>query len=341
MSHYNTTKSQRLSNLELLRILSMMGVLIVHADFGALGTPTLREQQPLYLITRVVIEAFAVVAVNVFVLLSGWFGIKLKAKGLCNLLFQCAFFLFGIYGLCVTMGIEKLGVDGIKKCLMMSENVWFIKCYLGMYIFAPALNMFVKKGEKRTIETVLIAFFVFQTVYGFLSNGAEYILRGYSAFSFMGLYLLARYIRIYAPSWSQWSAARSALAYTLISLVTAACMLTFIQLDKFTYFVSFMDYASPLVIAGAVYLLLAFSKLRFQNKAVNWVASSCFAVYLLHFILFPKYMTPWIQGIASDNSGMLMPIKITGLLLAFFTTAIIVDKIRLFIWNRFIAPQIK
>lgn len=335
--------SVRLSNLELLRILSMMGVLIVHADFGALDTPTLRElsAQPLYCITRVVIEAFAVVAVNVFVLLSGWFGIRLRTKGLCNLLFQCAFFLFGIYGLCVTMGIEKLGVDGIKKCLMMSENVWFVKCYLGMYIFAPALNLFIEKGEKRLVETVLIAFFVFQTIYGFLSGGAAYILRGYSAFSFMGLYLLARYIRTYAPSWSQWSAARNVLAYTLVSLATAACMLTFIRLDKFTYFVAFMDYVSPLVIAGAVYLLLTFSKLQFQSKVINWVASSCFAVYLLHFILFPKYMTPWIQGIASDNSGMLMLIKIACLLLAFFATAILVDKIRLFIWNRFIAPQFK
>lgn len=33
----------RLSNIELLRILSMLGVLIVHADFGALGEPTRAE----------------------------------------------------------------------------------------------------------------------------------------------------------------------------------------------------------------------------------------------------------------------------------------------------------
>ena len=30
---------QRLSNIELLRIISMFCVLIVHADFGALGIP--------------------------------------------------------------------------------------------------------------------------------------------------------------------------------------------------------------------------------------------------------------------------------------------------------------
>lgn len=47
-------KPSRLSNLELLRILSMFGVLIVHSDFGALDTPTLQELQtePLFCLSR-------------------------------------------------------------------------------------------------------------------------------------------------------------------------------------------------------------------------------------------------------------------------------------------------
>lgn len=334
-------KPSRLSNLELLRILSMFGVLIVHSDFGALDTPTLQELQtePLFCLSRILIEAFAVVSVNVFVLLSGWFGIKFKVKGLCYLLFQCAFFLFGIYGLCVVLGIESLGVDGIKKCLMLSDNVWFVKCYLGMYIFAPVLNMFVEKADRSVVKTVIIAFLVFQTIFGWLSNGAAFILSGYSAFSFMGLYLLARYVRTYQPSWSQRSAGKDALTYITLTLTTAVCMLLFIRLDKFTYFVTFMDYVSPLVIFGGVFLLLTFSKLQFQSKVVNWVATSCFAVYLQHFILFPQFMTPWIQHIAGHNNGIMILAKTSGLLFAFFSIAILVDKIRLFIWNHFIASR--
>lgn len=62
----------RLSNIELLRILSMLGVLIVHADFGALGEPTRAEllSTPTYTVIRTSLEAFAIVAVNVFVLIS-------------------------------------------------------------------------------------------------------------------------------------------------------------------------------------------------------------------------------------------------------------------------------
>ena len=94
----------RLSNIELLRIVSMFCVLIVHADYGALGWPDQSElfSNTNYTIIRTIIESLAIVAVNVFVLISGWFGIKFKWNSLLKLLFQCAFFslvyiVLGVY----------------------------------------------------------------------------------------------------------------------------------------------------------------------------------------------------------------------------------------------------
>ena len=137
----SSPQKKRLSNMELLRIISMFCVLIVHSDFGALNTPTKEELtlSPIYCI---------LVAVNVFVLLSGWFSITFKWKGICNLLFQCFFFTFGIYAVCILAGIDKFSMYGIRKCLMLSENLWFVKCYLGLYILAPALNIFIEKANK-------------------------------------------------------------------------------------------------------------------------------------------------------------------------------------------------
>ena len=95
------TAKSRLSNIELLRIFSMFGVLIVHADFGALGNPTHTELffTPVFTIMRTFIEAFAIVAVNVFVLISGWFGI--------NYCFNVHSFslVYGVYAVYVEFGI--------------------------------------------------------------------------------------------------------------------------------------------------------------------------------------------------------------------------------------------
>lgn len=146
-----TVKKVRSSNLELLRLLSMFFVLVVHADFQALGMPDRTEMTilPLFSVFRIIIEAFAIVCVNSFVLLSGWFGINFHIKSLCNLLFQCAFFLIGIYTFTILIGIEPLSISGIKRCLMLTNNVWFVKCYLGMFIMAPILNAFVEKLTKE------------------------------------------------------------------------------------------------------------------------------------------------------------------------------------------------
>ena len=327
----------RMSNIELLRIFSMLGVLIVHADFGALGWPTREEllNVPVYTVIRIFIEAFAIVAVNVFVLISGWFGINFRWSSLAKLLFQCAFFFFGIYIIGYLCGFIQIGLaKGFYKCLMLSDNAWFVKSYLGMFIFAPVMNSFIENYSRKHVKTFLICFFIFQSIYGWLSNGAAFILDGYSTFSFMGLYILARYVQIYKPVWSLWNIKRDLLVYFTFSICTALfiTLLTYSEKYNFLSYV-FTKYSSILIIFAALFILLAFSKLSFNNKIINWVASSCFAVYLFHFILFPQFISPLVRYIAKEYNGFMMLLLILILLICFYITAVLIDKIRIFIWN--------
>ena len=66
---------QRLSNIELLRIIAMFMILTVHADYWLLGIPTLEDIciSKVSVFTRILIEQLCVVGVNVFVLITGWF----------------------------------------------------------------------------------------------------------------------------------------------------------------------------------------------------------------------------------------------------------------------------
>lgn len=333
----------RQSNMELLRIISMLGVLIVHADFGALGLPSNVEItfMPCFCIVRTIIEAFAIVAVNIFVLLSGWFGITFRWNSICKLIFQCLFFTFGIYIICISLGIEVFNLDGIRRCLMLSENLWFIKCYLGLYILAPAMNIYIEKAKRKTIRNTLLCFFVFQCLYDWIAHSTTFIQGGYSAFSFIGLYLLARYVNVYRPEWSQYSKSRDFFIYSVFSLSTCAFFLLFAFLEKPVVISRFMDYSSPLIIVAALFILLLFSKLSFQNNLINAIAVSCLAVYLQHFIIFPRFMNIWIKNIANESEGIWMMICITGLLIAFFVMAILIDKVRLFLWNKLLDPIFK
>lgn len=195
----NVTKKTRDSNIELLRLIAMFLVLVVHADFWSLGCPTQEETlaTPMNAFCRFFFESLSVICVDVFVLISGWFGIRANAKSFCNFVFQCLFFTVGIYAVALSVGLTSLSLKGLLGCFAMINNYWFIKAYVGLYILSPVLNAFVEYAEEKTFRQVLLGFFLFQTLYAWISDGAEFFEHGYSTMSFIGLYLLARYVKVY------------------------------------------------------------------------------------------------------------------------------------------------
>lgn len=71
VANYSTTKSfSRLSNMELLRIISMILILVIHADFYSVP----------YSVPRWFVVEGADAGVNCFILISGYFGIHQKWK---------------------------------------------------------------------------------------------------------------------------------------------------------------------------------------------------------------------------------------------------------------------
>lgn len=71
----------------------MLLVLIVHANFKALGAPGNEDiNVDLFgFVMRYLTESISIVCVNVFVLISGWFGIKANFKRLAAFIFQILF----------------------------------------------------------------------------------------------------------------------------------------------------------------------------------------------------------------------------------------------------------
>lgn len=90
----NPKMKVRESNFELLRIIAMIMILVLHADFQSLGAPTRADiiSSPITSTLKVFFEMVSIVAVNVFILISGWFGIRPSIKGFCKFAFQYLFF---------------------------------------------------------------------------------------------------------------------------------------------------------------------------------------------------------------------------------------------------------
>lgn len=204
----------------------MFLVLLVHADFFSIGRPSTIDIQTNLLDStlRIFFEALSIVCVNVFVLISGWFGIRPSLKGISNFVFQCLFFLIGLYVLSLAIGTSTLSLKGIAGCFAATELNWFIKAYLLLYVLSPVLNAFVEHADQKTFRNVLIGFFIFTCTYGW-TGAANFMMGGYTTLFFIGLYLLARYIKIYQPRFAKFNRFTDLTIYLAVScLVTVICV---------------------------------------------------------------------------------------------------------------------
>ena len=175
------TQGPRQTNIEILRILATFMVLVVHADYWALGGPSYEDfvLSPANAWMRTIVASITIVCVNLFILISGWFGIKSSVKGLSNFIFQCAFFLFGSYVIMLVCHLTTFSVKGFLSCFCLTRGNWFIQAYVGLYILSPVLNAYIEKESKNHFRNFLIIFYLLQTIWG--RRGAlPCILQGYS-----------------------------------------------------------------------------------------------------------------------------------------------------------------
>ena len=270
---------------------AMFLVLVVHAAFFSLGFPnsntiiTNTFDQTIITFT----ESISIICVNVFILISGWFGIKLKIKSLSNFLFQIFFFLFSIYFIMIILGKASLSLKGILECLTITKWNWFIKAYLALFFFSPVLNTFVKNTDKRTFKLVLTTFYLLQTVYGCLDL-IDYYSNGYSVISFIGLYLLARYLNVYKPAITQKKQSFYIVVYficvILLTILTIVPAFLSISPNKINRIIEMLyAYICPIVIVEALAFFFIFEKMYIKTrykKLINTLAASSFAVFLLH-----------------------------------------------------------
>lgn len=334
-------KKVRYSNMELLRIVAMFLVLLVHADFFSLGAPEVTDcmNDTFNTALKVYFEAVSIACVDIFVCLSGWFGIKASFRGFSNFVFQCLFWLIGLYIATLLLGLSKISVDGIKGCFALTKLNWFIKAYALLYILSPVLNVFAETANKKLFKQVLISFFIFELIYGWIFSGStEHIQAGYSTISFVGLYLLVRFINIHKPTISMFP--KSYYAYYIVIspiLITIAYVTPpILGIKTIDLGMLWINYLSPYCISYALAMILYFSKLNIQNKCINWIAASSFAVFLLHTnpnIVW--HYKDFFLSLYNRLDGMPYWFITFGILLLVFIVALLIDQLRIIIWAYF------
>ena len=124
------------------------------------------------------------------------------------------------------------------------------------------------------------------------------------------------------------------ILYISISIVTAFCSLsmTYWWGKEGTFL---FQNSSPFIIISTVYFFLFFTKVSLSCRFVNWVSASCFAAYIIHcspFVFYPFYVNVIKSWYVSETDTLFLLYTI-GIIFCFFIFSILLDKVRIVVWN--------
>ena len=282
----------RNSNIELLRIVSMLMIVILHflmhgqiLKWSAFGS----KEYAIYWM----IEAFVFVSVNAFVLISGYFLClsEFKVSRLMRIWFQVLF--YSIICTIFCMAIEGVSLKSLVKAIvpLTAKQYWFATTYVLMILFSPLINMAIREMNRKqhqlAVWLIAIILCAMPTVFVW---ERDLITKGMDYTWFLALYIIAAYIRKYGiPKWMTMKVC--IWTYVICSLITGGVRIPLGILSNhlgFGYTLSglFFRYNSMLVAGASIALFCFFLQLRIRegglNRLILQVAPLTFAVYLIH-----------------------------------------------------------
>ena len=281
-------------------------------------------------------------AVNTFILISGYFSIRPKAKSFFNLYLVCAFYAGILYVSHLYLTGSHLNRWVIYNTLMpfglweKSTHWWFIPNYMILYMLSPMLNKLIDNISKREFRLFLLLQAIVVFYFGWYRNMVWNDL-GLNFINFVFLYFIGRYIALYSNESKFVANGGGGLLWLLFGVIMGIISwlvnMTNIQIS---WMVFTEQYNSPLCIASAISLFMSFKLIHIrQNRVINWLAASALPIYLVHnnFYIISETLYKSITHIYDNNS---MPATY-GLLFAISVAIVVgipvIDKLRLLITN--------
>jgi len=270
---------ERLSNLELLRIICILMVLVLHylnsIMGGALGNTTEGTKQ---YYTICFIESLCIIAVNCFVIISGYFMINkssIKLDKPINLILISIFYGGALYILSVILHINSFTKGGFLASLIFIYGAkWFIGSYIALFLLMPFLNRIVVALDRKKYQQLLIVLLVMFSLIPTVLPEVSYNDSGYGVLSFITLYFLGGYLKLHYKA--NKSKTYYFIIYLVCSLVTTVAVLSKLRIN------SWWNYNSIVNVISSISLFLFFSKINIKSKIINYLSTFSFSVYIIH-----------------------------------------------------------
>ena len=308
------------SNIELLRIIAMLGVIILHYNNASIGGGFKYAEYgsaDYYVIST--FESIFICAVDLFILISGYFMVNDQKRNLIKpikLVVQLIIFKLGTYLFYVCVGRSVFSSSLLINSII--PNNYFVILYVVLYLISPYINIVIRsldsKQQKKMVMILVGVFSIYASVTDIICHFKGVALKGLSPIGFDGnqagytivifvlMYIIGAYIRLNEDKFKKRKTA--GLLVTLLVLVAVDVSWPYLSRLLGSYKSIAYSYHNPVVITMAIVAFLIFFRMDIGEKPIiNKLAKGGFSVYLLHQVFF-NYLN--IQHYAKGNMFILI-----------------------------------
>lgn len=273
----------RESNFELLRVICMIMIVTLHTLGHGGGLDNIQVSSTNFFIAHL-LKSLSIVAVNCYVLISGFFGInsEFKIKKLLDLYIQVFFYSIIISALFWITGIESISIGGILQAIfpVTMKTWWFMSVYLVLYMLTPYINKLLKILSFKEFSGLLIILLFTFVIWPSLPLFRPIDIQdGYSLYNFIVLYTIGAYISKFYKD-KRFNKSILLVIYLLSSTMLAILNVSLARIISRNC--AMYSYNFLLVFISSIVLFLFFKEIKIKSKLINKLSSLTLGVYLIH-----------------------------------------------------------
>ena len=342
-------KSERNYGVDLLRLVAMFFVVLLHSFLrgGLLEGKNQAVFGATYQATWF-LEAFALCAVNVFAMISGYVGYRPVAKrqkysSLILLWLQVIF-----YGVIIALIVKfctpvVVGWSDVARSALplFNHHYWYLTAYVGLFFLMPILDAAARAlSEKQLKSTVCIMLTVFcgLAAFGLNWDGFE---GGYSVIWLAIMYLAGAMVKKcnFGAKLRGWQCMLGILGLTVAGWLWWVSGVDMKFLGVSLNYKNAMSYLAPTVVGSAFLWLIWFSKLwlpDFMVRLARFAAPGAFAVYILNCNQYIwQHVLTWQVPLIGTIPGWKLLLTAIAFSILFFVFAIFIDWLRQLLFKLF------
>lgn len=220
------------------------------------------------------IESFSIVAVDTFILITGYFSYPKSSIRINKLVLLTMVMIF--YGIILSISYflsrKSIMTVGVAvKIITNSFSQWFVILYCILYLLIPFLNKLLDDLSQKEWKALLLIAFIFFYCWPTFFTSVTVSDHGYGIINFVCLYIVGAYLRRFGQPKMF---AHPAFMYLVMTVFTI--ILSVITQNRA------WAYNSPFVLLASVALFVIFLSIRMKyHPLINRLATYTFAVFII------------------------------------------------------------